>query len=83
MRIPKILNELWKDAMMGKIISLKNGLMEDNDIDFISSENIAIKWLIVQLVGKGVPYRLYNLGAGVKRVTTVDVDKCPCCKRKL
>jgi len=82
MRVPKMLNESWKEKMMGIIISRKNGLMEDNDIDFISPENIAIRWLIVQLTTKGLLYKVYNLGAGVKRVTT-DTDKCPCCKKEL
>lgn len=42
--------------------------------------NKAIQALIIRLDSKGIPYKLYNLGAGVKKITTI-TDKCPCCGR--
>lgn len=53
-----------------------------NEIDEVISFNPATQWLISQLAIAGKPFKVYNLGAGVKRVTT-KTDTCPCCKRKL
>ena len=44
--------------------------------------NNLVQQLIVRLSREGKPFKLYNLGAGVKRIT-MDTDTCPCCKRKL
>ena len=44
--------------------------------------NAGIQSIILLLNRRNIPFKLYNLGAGVKRVTT-DTDTCPCCKRKL
>jgi len=60
---------------------LKN-LRETGDLDATSSYNPAIQSLIVHLTNIGKPFKIYNLGAGVKRITT-KTDICPCCKRKL
>ncbi|MCK4498963.1 hypothetical protein KAU11_00525 [Candidatus Babeliales bacterium] len=49
-------------------------------IDITTSFNKAAQALIILL--KDTPFRVYNLGAGVKRITT-KTDICPCCKRKL
>jgi len=49
-------------------------------IDVTTSFNSAIQALIIRLTLANKSFKLYNLGAGVKRVTT-DTDKCPCCKR--
>lgn len=49
-------------------------------IDITTSFNKAAQTLIILL--KDTPFRVYNLGAGVKRITT-KTDICPCCKRKL
>lgn len=55
------------------------------DIDITLSYNPAMQWLIVALSQAGIMYKLYNLGAGVKRITTKEefIDKCPCCNRQL
>lgn len=50
--------------------------------DCTISYNPAAQWLVTHLSKNEIPYRLYNLGAGVKRITIVDIEKCPCCKRK-
>ena len=69
------LNPKWQSAMQEKL-DLKQ------EIDFTSSCNMAVQWLIQKLVFHNRPYKLHNLGAGVKRLTT-DTDVCPCCKQKL
>lgn len=47
-----------------------------------SETNRVIQALILALDGRSIPYKVYNLGAGVKTVTT-ETDTCPCCKRAL
>ena len=51
-------------------------------IDITVNLNIAARALVTALDRRGILYKVYNLGAGVKRITT-DTDTCPCCKRKL
>ena len=47
-------------------------------IDVISQYNLAIQWLVAMLAKEGVSFRVIQLGAGVKRVTTL-TDVCPKC----
>ena len=54
-----------------------------HEIDVIITYNQAVQWLIAELARVEIPYKLYQLGAGVKRITTKDIDTCPCCKKKL
>jgi len=53
---------------------------EFGKLERTSSFNKAIQALIIRLDSKDIKYKLYNLGAGVKKLTT-DTDICPCCKR--
>ena len=41
----------------------------------------SIQWLIQALAKADRLFKVYNLGAGVSRITT-ETDVCPCCKRK-
>jgi hypothetical protein len=43
-----------------------------------TSFNQAVQWLILRLTEADIPFRLIQLGAGVKRVTT-ETDQCPKC----
>ena len=52
------------------------------NIDRTTSFLPAAQWLITFLSGLGIPFKVTNLGAGVKRITT-ETDICPCCKKKL
>ena len=70
------INRAWQKDM---IRLMDKGL----SIDVTTSFNPSVQWLIQRLVIEEIPYKLYQLGAGVKRVTTDQVDTCPCCKRKL
>ena len=47
-------------------------------IDRTISFNKATQWLIMTLSQRGVAFKLINLGAGVKRITT-ETDVCPKC----
>lgn len=51
-------------------------------IDEVISYNPASQWLIEELTRRQKLFKVYSLGAGVKRITT-ETDTCPCCKRKL
>jgi hypothetical protein len=63
--------------------SMINGLIRNgNKIDLTLSLNMTAKYLISRLSQEDIPFKMYNLGAGVKRITT-DTDTCPCCKRRL
>jgi len=70
-----ILNPKWVADMTTKVHSTE-------EIDFIGTTNITIQWLVANLTRVGRTFKLYNLGAGVKRITT-KTDICPCCNRKL
>ena len=51
-------------------------------IDEVCSANYISAWLITKLARLDKPFKIYNLGAGVKRITT-DTNVCPCCKGKI
>jgi hypothetical protein len=70
-----IINPEWKKEIEEKLSKLST-------IDETISYNKSAQWLICRLSENGTPFKVYNLGAGVKRVTT-DTDICPCCKRVL
>lgn len=72
----KIIAPQWKTAMEEKM-----GAVNPN-VDETLSSNMAAQYLIVRLSNRGLPFRVYNLGAGVKRITT-NTDTCPCCKKAL
>lgn len=38
--------------------------------------------IILELNHANIPFKVYNLGSGVKKITT-NTDTCPCCKKKL
>jgi hypothetical protein len=69
------INPLWVERVSDLI---KTGAQ----IDELSSYNPATQWLIESLSRVNQPFKIYNLGAGVKRITTI-TDVCPCCKRPL
>lgn len=70
----RVLNPKWKDQMLEKIAS--------GQVDEILAQSLPAQWLIMRLTERGIQFRVYNVGAGVRRITT-DTDTCPCCKRKL
>ena len=73
--MPIRLRQEWCSQMEADVHSSRG-------VDFTSALNQAIQYTVLQLSQAGRPFKLYNLGAGVKRITT-DTDTCPCCKRKL
>lgn len=53
-------------------------MVNDKNVNLTTNHNIIAKYIIGLLAKKDIPFRLINLGAGVKRITT-DVDICPKC----
>lgn len=75
-------NPEWIDARTAEIEHL-DPLKRDSDevrkeIDLTLSDNLAVQWMICRLAEKGIPFRLIQLGAGVRRITT-KTDICPKC----
>jgi len=52
------------------------------ELDVTVSYNKAAQSLIEALSRRDKAFKVYNLGAGVKRITT-DTEVCPCCKKKI
>ena len=52
------------------------------ELDVTVSYNKAAQSLIEALSVRDKMFKVYNLGAGVKRITT-NTEVCPCCKRKI
>ena len=71
----RVINPRWAD----RIIELQR---TGQPIDELVDHSITAQWLIMFLAGKKIPFKVTNLGAGVKRITT-DMEECPMCKRKL
>ena len=69
------LSPVWTAQMIEQLDS-------GEPIDLTLSFNPAAQWLITKLSRADRPFRVYQLGAGVKRITTV-TDRCPLCRRML
>lgn len=65
----------WLAAMTSRFLETKK-------LDHTTRHNVIIQDLVLMLTRLSQPYKIYNLGAGVKRITT-DTETCPCCKQKL
>ena len=76
------LNPAWVQKVREEVTEPDGAGGFQNSIDRTISVNAAAKALIVMLSEAGRPFKVHNLGAGVKRITT-NTDTCPCCKRKL
>ena len=66
----------------GWIEERKEEIRKGYSIDITTSFNKAAQALVILLSNANTPFKLYNLGAGVKRITT-KTDICPCCKKNL
>ena len=64
------------------VLEMRKAADNRKKIDATLSFNAAAQELIQILSFRDIPFKIYNLGAGVKRITT-ETDTCPCCKRKL
>lgn len=74
--MPSMIAPKWKADMELQISRIL--AYHDHDINVTTSFLKAIQWLICELASKEIPFRVINLGAGVKKITT-EVDVCPKC----
>lgn len=51
-------------------------------VDETLADALPTVWLILRLTEKNIPFRVFSVGAGVRRITT-DTTTCPCCKKPL
>jgi hypothetical protein len=77
----KVLNPTWMENKDKRIAAYKQAVLEGRTPEKIVEQtacNQAIQWLILRLTREGISFRLVQLGAGVKMVTT-ETDLCPKC----
>jgi len=66
-----ILNDKWKEKILK--------LLDDPKFELRTDIPVAAAWLVMTLSGKGIPFRVINLGAGAKLITC-KTDACPKCR---
>lgn len=71
----KILSEKWANERREDVVA-------NRKIDVTTEFNLAKQFLVKLLTNHGTPFKVYNLGCGVVRITT-DTDTCPCCGKAL
>ena len=64
------------------ITKAANDAIAGNSFDVTIQSNSDAKALIEFLSKNNIVFDIYNLGSGVKRITS-NTTKCPCCKREL
>jgi len=78
----KVVSKKWMNKLNDEIKMYDHVTPELTVISHTTSFNKAAQYMIIRLSEENIPFKVYNLGAGVKKITT-ETDKCPCCKRKL
>jgi len=66
------INQKWAEAIREKLAMRAH-------LDVSLSFRPAAKWLVLELTEKDIPFKVYQLGLGVVRITT-ETNVCPCCK---
>ena len=69
------INNKWQDDREADIAEF---ISSGKHFEVKSEYNPATQWLILKLVNKNIPFRLIQLGAGLKMVTT-KTDVCLKC----
>jgi len=67
----------WKSLRIEEINRFKTDINPE-PINLKLADNVAVRWLICEWMSKGIEYKLVNLGAGLKLLTT-ETDICPKC----
>ena len=71
----RVVSKEWLDKMTNDI---NNNVLIDETLSF----NKSAQSLIIRLSNRNKKFKVYNLGAGVKRITT-NTDTCPCCGKTI
>jgi len=64
------------------LIDIQENYKHTGKVDITVSYSHAAAALIEWLSKYNILFKIYNLGAGVKRITT-ETEVCPCCKQKI
>jgi len=70
-----MINSKWQTERQ---LDIEQYRLSGKHIDVLSSFNQATRWLVVVLTNANIPFKIINVGAGVKRITT-RVNICPKC----
>lgn len=76
------INPAWKKETEEKIARANPRRGDRDHFAITLAWSQSIQWVIMELDQREIPFRVYSLGAGVKKITT-DTDCCPCCKKSL
>jgi hypothetical protein len=75
----KVINREWAKAMKESAnLYESQGIVPETQV---FSWNVSAQWYIKMLVGRSIPFKVIQRGAGVKEVV-VKSKKCPTCKGK-
>jgi hypothetical protein len=75
------INTRWIEQMKQEMAEYKQAIFDGTvpkPIKVTSQSNICSSWLIGSLANHNIPFKVINLGAGVKQITT-ETDICPKC----
>ena len=72
----KVLDKTWCNDMIEAIRCHK--VAPALNINEVLSSDQPTKWLVTQLAARNISFKVINLGAGVRRVTT-ETSTCPKC----
>lgn len=75
--MPVRVDPKWSARMMEMVMKVRDNV-PGVSIDEILTHNVAVKHLVALMAHANVSFKIINLGAGVKRVTTY-TDVCPKC----
>jgi hypothetical protein len=64
------------------IEKMKHLMDQKLPIDVTLPYQVSANWLVAELSRRNIPFRLQNIGAGVRRLTT-DTEHCPFCGQKV
>ena len=76
MKLPRRINQQWLDQQRE---AAKAAFAEGRVWCFRNADNFVRQHLILMLASEGIPYRVVDLGCGVKEITT-DTSVCPRCR---
>ena len=71
----RTLNTIWFNKQL-------DTYKETGKLELRLTGTVGLQALVMHFSKKEIPYRITQLGAGVKLFTT-DTNICPCCKQKL
>lgn len=75
------ISAVWANRMREEIHNYQRSREDNQTLPIISVTThytICLQWLVEELTRNSIPFKVLQLGAGVKQVTT-EVDICPKC----